>query len=65
MASGWGFEGKAASKRYVLNDANRVPLALRLTGVNVHDSTVLEAVVDNVPLIRQAPRKPGDSTLKG
>ncbi|WP_425284015.1 IS5 family transposase [Methylobacterium phyllostachyos] len=52
--------GKLGTKRHVLTDAKGVPLALKLTGANVHDSRMLEAVVDAVPPIRQCwgrPRK--------
>jgi transposase len=52
--------GKPGTKRHVLTDANGIPLALTLTGANVHDSRVLEEVVDAVPPIRQSwgrPRK--------
>jgi transposase len=52
--------GKPGTKRHVLTDAKGIPLALKLTGANVHDSRMLEAVVDAVPPIRQCwgrPRK--------
>ncbi len=52
--------GKAGSKRHVLTDANGIPLALKLTGANVHDSRMLEPLVDAVPPLRQSwgpPRK--------
>jgi transposase len=52
--------GKAGTKRHVLTDANGIPLALRLSGANVHDSRVLEQVVDAVQPVRQVwgrPRK--------
>ena len=45
--------GKPGSKRHVLVDAGRIPLTLLLTPANVHDSTVLEPVLDAVPPIRQ------------
>ena len=55
--------GKAGTKRHVLTDAQGIPLAIRLTGANVHDSVVLEEVVDAVPPIRQSwgppRRRPG------
>jgi transposase len=51
------------TKRHVLTDAQGIPLALTLTGANVHDSVVLEEVVDAVPPIRQSGglprRRPG------
>jgi transposase len=34
-------------------DANGIPLAVELTAANVHDSTMLEPVLDAVPPIRQ------------
>ncbi len=46
--------GKPGSKRHVLTDANGIPLAVRLTGGNVHDSGMLKEVVDAVLPIRQA-----------
>lgn len=52
--------GKPGTKRHVLTDAKGIPLALKLSGANVHDSRMLEAVVDAVPPIRQCwgrPRK--------
>ena len=52
--------GKPGTKRHVLTDAKGIPLALKLTGANVHDSRMLEAVVDAVPPIRSCwgpPRK--------
>lgn len=52
--------GKPGTKRHVLTDAKGIPLALKLTGANVHDSRMLETVVDAVPPIRSCwgpPRK--------
>ncbi len=52
--------GKPGTKRHVVTDAKGIPLALKLTGANVHDSRMLEAVVDAVPPIRSCwgpPRK--------
>ncbi len=52
--------GKPGTKRDVLTDAKGIPLALKLTGANVHDSRMLEAVVDAVPPVRSCwgpPRK--------
>ena len=46
--------GKAGTKRHVLTDAQGIPLAIRLTGANVHVSVVLEEMVDAVPPIRQS-----------
>lgn len=52
--------GKPGTTRHILTDAKSIPLALMLTGANVHDSRMLEAVVDTVPPIRSCwgpPRK--------
>ncbi len=52
--------GKPGTKRHIVTDAKGIPLALKLTGANVHDSRMLEAVVDAVPPIRSCwgpPRK--------
>jgi IS5 family transposase len=50
--------GKPGSKRHVLVDAGGIPLAFALTPANVHDSTVLEPVLDAVPPIRQCRGRP-------
>ena len=50
--------GRPGSKRHVLVDANGIPLALELTAANVHDSTMLEPVLDAVPPIRQCAGRP-------
>jgi transposase len=50
--------GKPGSKRHVLVDANGIPLAFALTPANVHDSTMLEPVLDTVPPIRQCAGRP-------
>ena len=42
----------------MLVDANGVPLALTLSRANVHDSRMLEAVLDAVPPIRQCAGRP-------
>jgi len=39
-------------------DAHGIPLALELTPANVHDSTVLEPVLDAVPPVRQCIGRP-------
>jgi transposase len=50
--------GRAGSKRHVLTDANGVPLALRITAANVHDSRVFEELIDAVPPVRQGRGRP-------
>lgn len=55
---------KAGSKRHLLSDASGVPLAVELTGAQVHDSKVFEQLVDSIPPVkgkrgrpRRRPRK--------
>jgi IS5 family transposase len=50
--------GKPGSKRHVLVDAGGIPLALELTSANVHDSSMLEPVLDAVPPVRQCHGRP-------
>jgi IS5 family transposase len=50
--------GKSGSKRHVLVDASGIPLSLALTPANVHDSLMLEPVLDAVPPIRQCRGRP-------
>jgi transposase len=50
--------GKPGSKRHVLVDAGGVPLALLLSAANVHDSRLLEPLLDAVPPIRQCAGRP-------
>ena len=48
--------GKAGSKHHLLTDRNGVPLAVVLTAANLHDSKVLEELVDAVGPIRHPGR---------
>jgi transposase len=50
--------GKPGTKRHVLVEAAGIPLAFLLTPANVHDSTMLEPVLDTVPPIRQCAGRP-------
>jgi transposase len=50
--------GKPGTKRHVLVDAGGVPLALLLSAANVHDSRLLEPLLDAVPPIRQCAGRP-------
>ena len=50
--------GKQGQTRHVLTDAKGIPLALKLTGVHVHDSRMLAVVVVAVPPIRQCRGRP-------
>jgi transposase len=51
--------GKPGTKRHLVVDRQGVPLAILLTAANVHDSTVLEEVLDRVPPVRQPRGRPG------
>lgn len=50
--------GKPGSKRHLLVDAGGIPLAGALTPANVHDSRMLEPVLDAVAPIRQCRGRP-------
>ena len=42
----------------MITDAGGIPLAVRVTGANIHDSTMLETMIDAVPPIRQCVGRP-------
>ena len=44
--------GKGGTKRHLITDRHGIPLAVRLTGANRHDSLVFANQVNAVPLIR-------------
>ncbi|MBB5379313.1 transposase [Deinococcus metalli] len=48
--------GKRGSKLHVLIDGQGIPLAITVTGANVHDSRQLEATLDAVPRVRSGRR---------
>jgi transposase len=50
--------GRAGSKRHLITDAKGVPLALRLTAANIHDSRLFEELIDAVPPVRQGRGRP-------
>jgi transposase len=50
--------GKPGSKRHVLVDASGIPLALLLGAANVHDSRLLEPLLDAVPPVHQCAGRP-------
>jgi transposase len=50
--------GKPGTKRHVIVDAGGVPLALLLSAANVHDSRLLEPLLDAVPPVRQCAGRP-------
>lgn len=67
-ASSWGGEatgkdptnrGKLGTKRHLVVDRQGLPLAVTVSGSNVHDSRMLEATVDAIPVVRQPHRQRG------
>jgi transposase len=50
--------GKPGTKRHVIVDAGGVPLALLLSPANIHDSQLLEPLLDAVPPVRQCAGRP-------
>jgi IS5 family transposase len=44
--------GKPGSKLHLVCDGNGLPLTAAVTAANVHDTTMLEAVLEDVPPIR-------------
>ena len=50
--------GRAGSKRHVVTDRGGVPLAVALTGANVHDSKVFEGLVDSVEPVKGEKGRP-------
>ncbi len=58
-------KGRAGCKRHLVVDAQGVPLAALLTPANVHDSAMLEAVLDEIPpLKRRTPGRPQRRPVK-
>ena len=50
--------GKPGSKRHLAVDRQGIPLAVLLSAANVHDSVLLEAVIDRIPPVRQPRGRP-------
>jgi transposase len=50
--------GRAGSKRHLITDAKGIPLAVRLTGANIHDSRLFDEVIDAVPPVHQGRGRP-------
>jgi hypothetical protein len=44
--------GKPGSKLHLVCDGGGVPLSVVVTAANVNDTTMFQAVVDDIPLIR-------------
>jgi IS5 family transposase len=51
--------GKPGSKYHLLTDRGGIPLAVRLSAANTHDSLLLEPMVDAVPAIKGPRGRPG------
>ncbi len=51
--------GKRGSKYHLVVDRNGIPLAVRPSATNAHDSTVLEPLVDAIPPIVGPRGRPG------
>jgi hypothetical protein len=51
--------GKAGTKYHVLVERQGVPLSVHLSAANVHDSKLLERVIDAVQPIRRPAGQPG------
>jgi transposase len=51
--------GKPGSKYHLLVDRSGIPLAVALSAANIHDSMLLEAVVDAIPAVKGPRGRPG------
>jgi Transposase DDE domain len=51
--------GKPGSKYHLLVDRGGIPLAVSLSAANIHDSVLLEAVVDAVAPVKAPHGRPG------
>jgi transposase len=51
--------GKCCSKYHLVVDRNGIPLAVRLSAANVHDSNLLEPIVDAIPAVVGPRGRPG------
>ncbi|GHC95885.1 hypothetical protein GCM10010313_01450 [Streptomyces violarus] len=51
--------GKKGSKRHVLSDAQDIPLAVAVSGANMHDSLALKPLIRGIPAVRsrRGPRR--------
>jgi Transposase DDE domain len=67
-ASSWGGEqtgkdptnrGKLGTKRHIVVDRHGVPLAVTISGSNVHDSKRIEEAIDAIPPLRLPGRSRG------
>ncbi len=51
--------GKLGTKRHIVVDRNGLPLAVTISGSNVHDSRMLEETVDAIPPLRLPAKRRG------
>ncbi|MFD7335694.1 transposase [Streptomyces violascens] len=51
--------GKKGSKLHVLSDAHSIPLAVAVSGANLHDSLALKPLIRGIPAVRsrRGPRR--------
>ena len=52
----WANRAKLGTKRHIIVDKNGTPLAVVLSGANIHDSMMLEATLDAIPCVRSGKR---------
>ena len=50
--------GRPGAKRHLVVDGGGVPLAVVLTGAQVHDSTVFEELIDGIKPVREPKGQP-------
>lgn len=50
--------GRPGSKHHIITDLNGIPLAVALTAANVHDSNMLEPMLDLIPVLRNKRGRP-------
>ena len=50
--------GRPGSKHHIITDRNGIPLAVMLSAANVHDSNLLEPLLDAVPALRNRHGRP-------
>ena len=56
--------GRPGSKRHLLVDGSGTPLAVALTGAQVHDSKVVERLIDGVEPVRSPGGGPGSGRVR-
>lgn len=56
--------GRPGSKRHLVTDAGGVPLTIVLTGANLHDSKVLEELIDSINPVKGKRGRPRKKSVK-